>query len=438
VAMSAGGRIDGAPDPSADLARAVVTHSSDGLVIVDAGGTLRFASPWADRMLGYEPGETLGRNVFELVHPDDQVGALEGFESTVSAADSRPLPTLVRLRRADGSWLQTEIIGTNFLEDEHIRGLLLNIRDVERSMRTEAALRASEEHHRLIVELAREGVWTIDADGRTTFANRAMAEMLDTTVADMLEGSMFDFMDDDAKVDAEATLDRRAAGEAEEHDCRLTTKRGRTVWTRMNTSPITDHSGAYRGAIALVTDITERRVLEQRLAVDARQDALTGVANRTALFEALGDKLASGRLVAALYIDLDGFKGVNDAFGHAVGDEVLRIGAARLCAAVRAGDIVARVGGDEFVVVSNALADRDDALALGTRIRDVLARPIQFAATQIEVGASVGIAFASDADSDTLLLDADRALYRAKHTGRGRVELNNVTFTSAPEAPCPV
>ena len=196
--MSSEHRTDLVVDLAPELARALVAYSSDGLVIVDAGGTLRFASPCAERMLGYEGGETLGRNVFEMVHPDDQVGALEGFESTRSSADSRPLPTLVRLLRADGSWLQTEIIGTNYIDDEHVRGLLLNIRDVERSMRTEAALRESEEHHRLIVELAREGVWTIDAEGRTTFANRAMAEMLDTTVTDMLDRSMYDFMDDDA------------------------------------------------------------------------------------------------------------------------------------------------------------------------------------------------------------------------------------------------
>jgi PAS domain S-box-containing protein len=142
-------------DLSPDLARALVAYSSDGLVVVDPDGTLRFASPAAERMLGYEPGATFGRNVFDLVHPDDQVSALEGFESTKSSADSRPLPALVRLRKADGSWLQTEIIGTNYLDDEDVRGLLINVRDVERSMRTESALRESEEHHRFIVELAR-------------------------------------------------------------------------------------------------------------------------------------------------------------------------------------------------------------------------------------------------------------------------------------------
>ena len=93
-------------------------------------------------MLGFPLGATFGRNVFDMVHPDDQVSALEGFESTMSSPRSRPLPALIRLRCADDSWLQTEIIGTNHLDNEAVHGLIINIRDVERSMRTEEALRA--------------------------------------------------------------------------------------------------------------------------------------------------------------------------------------------------------------------------------------------------------------------------------------------------------
>ena len=421
----------GLTDLPDDLARALVAHSRDGLVVLAADGTVRYASPWADRMLGFEPGETAGRDAFELVHPDDQVAALEGFESTSSTSDSRPLPTLVRLQCKDGSWLEAEIIGTNHLDDDDIGGLLLSIRDVTRSMRTDAALRESEQHHRMIVELAREGIWSVDADGNTTFVNRAMAEMLETTVADMFERSMFEFMDDEARAEADAYLERRVGGVAEEHDFRLTTKAGRTVWTRMNTSPIVDHAGEFRGAIALVTDITERRALEQRLAADARQDALTGVANRIALFESLGAKLVSGRLVAALYIDLDDFKQVNDEYGHAVGDEVLCAVAGRLTRAVRSGDIVARVGGDEFVVVSNALESLEEAHAMGRRILDVVNPPIRVSSGQIAVGVSVGIGFAAGADPDVLLSDADDALYRAKRMGRGRIELNGEVSTRA-------
>jgi diguanylate cyclase (GGDEF)-like protein/PAS domain S-box-containing protein len=419
-----------------ELARAIVSHSSDGLVVLDADGTLRYASPAADSILGYEPGGTVGRNAFDLVHPEDQVGALEGFESTMGSSDSRRLPLLLRLRRADGAWQQTEVIATNHVDDENVRGLLLNIRDVERSMRTEEALRQSEAHHRLIVELAREGIWTVDAAGQTTFANRAMAQMLDTTVAEMLEHRMLDFVDDEIRAAAVEGLDNFKAGAAlRERDVQLTTRTGRKVWTRMNVSPITDHVGIYLGAVALVTDITERRALEQRLEADARQDALTGVANRTALFEALGAKLATGRRVAALYIDLDGFKNVNDVFGHAVGDEVLRTVAARLSGVVRAGDVVARVGGDEFVVVSDSFEHPAEAVALGCRIRDVLARRVSLMSTHVDVGASVGIAFVmSDSDADTLLSEADQALYCAKRAGRGRVELSKSTATASSAA----
>ena len=414
-----------------ELARAIVSHSSDGLVVLEADGTLRYSSPAADSMLGYAPGSIVGSNAFDLVHPDDQVGALEGFDSTMGSSDSRPLPLLVRLRRADGGWQQTEIIGTNHLEDPTVRGLLLNIRDVERSMRTEEALRQSEAHHRLIVELAREGIWTVDGVGQTTFANRAMAEMLDTTVTEMLEHRIFDFMDAEIRVAATDHLDRFKIGMTEEHDVELTTRTGRRVWARMNMSPITDHIGMVLGAVALVTDITERRVLEQRLEADARQDSLTGVANRTALFESLTARLATGRRVAALYIDLDGFKNVNDVFGHAVGDEVLRTVAARLSGVVRAGDLVARVGGDEFVVVSDSFEHPGEAVALGWRIRDALARRVSLSSTHVEVGASVGIAFVSNSDADSLLSEADQALYCAKRSGRGRVELSNSSTSSA-------
>ena len=414
-----------AADVTAEFALALMLRSNDGIVVVDAEGNTRFVSPETERMLGYATGETLGQSAFELVHPDDQVNALEGFESTSGSSDSRPLPVLIRLRHADGSWRQTEIIATNHFDDEQIRGLVLNVRDVTHSMRTDEALRASEERHRLIVELAREGIWMIDVEGRTTFANRALAMMLDTTVPDLLGSSLFDFMDDEARADAETKLDRRRSGVAEEHDFRLTTRRGRTLWTRMNTSPIMEHGGTYRGAIALVTDVTERRVLEQNLALAARRDPLTSVANRVELFEKLSDKLASALLVVALFVDLDDFKIVNDTFGHAAGDEVLRAVAARLCGAVRSADVVARVGGDEFVIVTDGLTGAGEALELGYRICDVLGRPFSVDAEHIQLGACVGVGFSLSGDADTLLSDADRALYRAKRSGRSRVELGD-------------
>jgi diguanylate cyclase (GGDEF)-like protein/PAS domain S-box-containing protein len=404
--------------PSVDLARALVRHSSDGLVVIDDAGVITFASPAAEEMLGYETGAVIGLNAFDLVHPEDQVTALEGFASTMSASDSRALPQLLRLRKADGSWHQTELIGQNVLDDEHLGGLLLNIRDVSESMRTEAALRASEERHRMIVELANEGIWSVDAAGRTTFANRAMAEMLETTVTDLLSSTLFEFLGEEHAPSSESQREIPSG----EYEVRLVTRFGNSLWARISTSPIYDAS-CYVGAIALVTDVTERRQLEHSLAVAARRDPLTGVANRLELFERLSVTLSGGDLVTALYVDLDEFKHVNDTHGHAIGDGVLNAAAARLCGSVRSIDLVARMGGDEFVVVTDGIDNPDSALTLGHRICDSLGEEFHVGALNVQIGASVGIAFARGGEPDTLLTRADEAMYRAKRAGRGRVEL---------------
>jgi diguanylate cyclase (GGDEF)-like protein len=174
--------------------------------------------------------------------------------------------------------------------------------------------------------------------------------------------------------------------------------------------------------------VTDRRALEQRLAEEARRDPLTGVANRTQLFEVLSPILDAGGLTAALYVDLDGFKTVNDQFGHTLGDEMLRIVAVRLRAAIRGVDTLARVGGDEFVVICRDLESTEEAVAIARRIREVLGQPFGLAVGSVQIDSSVGIAFGHSPDADGLLARADQALYRAKRKGRGRIE---ITFDDA-------
>ena len=420
---------DGAVDVNAHFLNALVDASPDVIAVMDALGALKYASPAAAAMLGYGPGELIGTSAFDLVHPTDQVGALEGFASTLSSSDSRALPLLVRLRHADGSWLATEIIGTNHLSDPVIAGMVLNIRDVSESMRTEEALRESEERYRLIVELAREGICVVDAVGNTTFANHALVDLLGTTVAEMLGHSLFDFIHEADRAEAES----RIAGlgpivhEGDDgrgdYDLRLVTLERRHVWVRVQSSPVRRHDGTYLGAIVFVTDVTERRALEQRLAEEARRDPLTGVANRTELFEVLTPILEQGALTAALYVDLDGFKEVNDRFGHTLGDELLCSVAARVRGAIRGIDTLARVGGDEFVVICRELESTEEAVTIGRRIREVLGQPFRLAVGSVLIDASIGIAFGRTPDADGLIARADQALYRAKRKGRGRIEI---------------
>jgi len=170
----------------------------------------------------------------------------------------------------------------------------------------------------------------------------------------------------------------------------------------------------------------EMRSLHAGLTRQARHDALTGLPNRSALAEVLGEALTarwrSGRDVAVLFIDLDGFKLVNDSLGHSAGDELLIRAAERICASVRERDVVARLGGDEFVAVCLDIDDIQVATTIAQRITIQLALPFRIGAQDAIVSASVGIALAGSqpTTSEDLLREADMAMYQAKTTGRSR------------------
>ena len=182
-------------------------------------------------------------------------------------------------------------------------------------------------------------------------------------------------------------------------------------------------------ARALNDTVTTTEVATNRLARQATYDTLTGLPNRALVLDRLGQALGraarNGELMAVLFIDLDRFKPINDSLGHGTGDEVLRAIAGRLTALLPAADTVARLGGDEFVVIGESLTTHDAAVGFAESVVAGLSRPISTSsAHQVNVGASVGIAFADgDVTPEDLLRDADVAMYRAKQRGRGRVEV---------------
>jgi len=205
-----------------------------------------------------------------------------------------------------------------------------------------------------------------------------------------------------------------------------------TRWYHLQASRV-DQAG---NIVVTHTDVTSRVRAQRASAWQARHDALTQLPNRTYLHELIDTELSGpGRTPVVLFLDLDGFKEVNDSLGHDTGDDLLREVAARLTASVREGDTVGRLGGDEFVVLSRECSP-EDADALAERLRATVARPVDLAGRAVRVGASIGIAGTSGhryLRSSDLVRDADLAMYAAKASGRNRVRLFTPDLRDAAE-----
>ncbi len=223
---------------------------------------------------------------------------------------------------------------------------------------------------------------------------------------------------DEAAGDAEV-LQRVAAGEGriEQAQKRFVRADGTQLWASITSSVVRDESGDPLYIISQYVDVTVARQDAERLRRQARTDALTGLANRTALEDRLADGLVPGE-TAVLFCDLDGFKAVNDSKGHHVGDQALVAVAQRIAACVRQDDLVARLGGDEFVVVADGLSTMT-LVELADRIRASVAHPLYVEGEQVCITASIGVVVAAAGEEpQSVVRRADALMYRVKRTGK--------------------
>ena len=320
-------------------------------------------------------------------------------------------------------------------------GLAVFFRDVDDHFRSDQARDAEVRELTDVLEALPSATVLVDDDGRILTANRSWEANGDVfrseghkpgSVGDHYLEAMRLGLDpaDHAVIEAamhrlveESTDGTAQAGTATfDHDysCRLG---GETVWFRLQAARV---AGASR-VVVTHTDITARVRSEQALAWQAAHDELTGLPNRSSLLRSISDALAerSGTdATGLLVLDLDGFKTVNDSLGHEVGDALLCQVAARLAEQVRPGDVVGRLGGDQFVVLARG-CDSSEAAALAFRLQTTFALPFLAQGISVPVSASIGVAVSRTESDDAhqLLSDADAAMYAAKSSGRDRVHL---------------
>lgn len=276
-----------------------------------------------------------------------------------------------------------------------------------------------------------EAVITINNLSRVRFVNRAAERLLGVRRAELVGRALDDvFPIEEEHAPRAPVVELATRGVSMTTEALLRTHDGRRTPIEINRTMIQTRTGQGFGFVLVFRDVSARKEHEEAMRRMAYRDELTGLPNRTALADRIALELAHAKRnresLAVLYLDLDGFKEVNDRFEHAVGDAVLVEVAERMRSALRAGDTIARLGGDEFVVLLPAVSGTSDARRVGEKILEALARPVACLGQPVTVGASIGIAMypKDGAEAETLIRRADKAMYRAKQLGRSRVEMH--------------
>ncbi|MFJ1702667.1 putative bifunctional diguanylate cyclase/phosphodiesterase [Kitasatospora sp. NPDC088346] len=292
----------------------------------------------------------------------------------------------------------------------------------------ERALRSSEARFRALFESAAIGIGLGDTEGNILAVNRALQEIFGASPEDMRGRRVNDLVHPEDTPGVWETYEELISGKRDyfQFDKPYYRHDGEVVWTHLTVSLIRDDDGVPQYQVAMLEDITDRYRLQERLRHQATHDPLTGLPNRAAFFERLErlfEEPEPGARFGLCYVDLDGFKVVNDSLGHDMGDQLLTAVAGRLDAALTPlGHMVARLGGDEFVVLLENCRGEQEAVAAAKTVLAALAKPVLIGDHKLAVGASVGVLERRIATTTpgAAVRAADLTLYRAKEAGRGR------------------
>jgi diguanylate cyclase (GGDEF)-like protein/PAS domain S-box-containing protein len=456
--------------------RSLVQHASDVIVVVAPDGRVQYVSPGVINLLGSPPETYVGTIMDDHIHPDDVDLAYTTLGHTLGSP-GRAYVLELRLRHRAGDWRWVEAVATGRVNEPSVRGVVCNLRDVEERKRT-AMLQEGEA--RVLDLIARgapltatltEVIRTVETQlARSRCSIRLLdhgADPMRGAIAPSLPQGYIHQLDQLVPAEGEAreipqehafsrvgTIDLTSPERrpqlrelAREHGLRwcwmvpiMASESERTlgtfaVYIDEDASPRPAEVSLVERACALAAVAIDRAVAEDRLEHQALHDPLTELPNRSLVLDRLA--LALRRLdrhpqeiVAVLFLDLDRFKVINDSLGHDAGDELLVALGHRLSATLRPDDTVARFGGDEFVMVCEHIGRDEEAQVLADRIGHALQRPFPLQRGEVVVTASIGIAVSRHGSdrAESLLRDADAAMYRAKERGGSRYEMFDKTM----------
>jgi diguanylate cyclase (GGDEF)-like protein/PAS domain S-box-containing protein len=406
--------------------RLLAENASDVVYMATRDGTMLWVSPSALPVLGRDPESMVGHRAEEFVHPDDAEKLTtyrrDFYAGTLDGDWILRWPTPAGVRE------MSLVVHAVDLPDGP--GAVIGLHDITEAQRARRELARSEERFRLAMAAAPIGMAISDSSGAFREVNEALQELLGVGEDELLGRSVSDFLPpEEAHLAQDATEALHQQGDdTMRHEHRLVS-RARSVWVEHAASIMRGEDGQALFYVHQFVDRTEAYELRRDLEFRASHDPLTGVINRGELMRELERGLRRARGTASwlgvLFIDVDNLKTLNDEHGHGVGDAAIRAVADRLASAVRSQDLVARIGGDEFVVLLERLHTRDELAAVAAKLHSAVTGPLEADGRSLDLSVSVGAVLAGhDESPDDVLARADRGLLRAKAAGRRQVDVD--------------
>lgn len=413
----------------------IINEIPDPLILKDQNGNFLLGNIAVAKLYGTKPDAMVGKHDGDFGVPQELADSFRENVQDIMAKGETQVVFEDSRDAATGEIRHFRSIKKPFKNTEGQNQILVLAQDITDVILAQRQVSESEQRLQHVMEITREGIWDWHVPSGKVLHNRQWYETLLYAQGDVPESieafAALVHPEDRAAVQARIG-DLLAGTSADYHsEHRLLRKDGKVIWVQDRGRVVErDAQGQPLRVVGSFADISFQKEHQHYLERIAHYDPLTGLANRVLLadrmYQAMVQSKRRGLQLAVAYLDLDGFKAVNDRYGHTTGDQLLQALATQFKAMMREGDTMARMGGDEFVAVFVDLQGVHDSVALIRRLLDVASSPMQVDGLSLTVSASIGVCFypqADDTDADQLLRQADQAMYSAKLAGKNRYHL---------------
>jgi len=394
---------------------AITNQATEGITVADPEGHYTFVNPAFCEMIGYSEDELLKMTVYDVKAPEQDTSSFQRSKSSEEG-----LAIHVLLQRKDGSVFVAEVIGKMIEIDGHSQVMGI-VRDIDEQVKTQDHIRRLS----MAIEQSPVSVVISDTEGNIEFVNTAFENITGYSASEAMEMNLLllNFDENEHNRNKEI-LSLLSSGREWQGELQSRKKDGEIFWEQCHYAPVINEKGLNSHYLAVKEDITVRKQQEMQILQQAHFDSLTDLPNRFLSMDRLSQLLSeaerNNEKVAVLFMDLDDFKKINDTLGHEAGDKLLVKAAARIQDAIRNGDTVGRLGGDEFLVLLGGLDDAIDARPITEKLLNSFKYPFTIDRRELIQATSIGVAiYPDDGDNASeLLRKADSAMYHAKEQDR--------------------